>query len=74
MKEIKNDKNIIHLLLRNIVTEKKEIENYRKNQFKTLKNELDFNHKKIKYIFDELKRIQFYSDICSKKKISFKKY
>ena len=68
VKETKNDKNIIHLLLRNIVTEKKEIENYRKNQFKTLKNELDFNHKKIKSIFDELKRIQFYSDVCSKKK------
>jgi len=61
-------KNLIFLILKNILTEKNEIDNYRKNQFLNLKKQLKYGQNKIIEVFNELKAIQFHSDICLKKK------
>ena len=62
----KKNSNLIFMLLNNILTEKNEIDNYRKNQFLNLKEQLKIGRNKISEVFNELKTVQFHSDTCLK--------
>ena len=64
----KNQSNLIYLMLNNILTDKNEIDNYRKNQFLNLKKHLKLGQNKIFEVFNELKKVQLYSDVCIKQK------